>query len=76
MSNEGGNMRGRPPVTRARVLTYIEKHRPQTIMQVVRATGADRSHIYRILRATFGPNFRECWPIGIDVAEVSLLLAA
>lgn len=56
-------MRGRPPVTRARVLNYIEKHRPETIMQVVRATGADRRHIYRILAATYGPNFRSSWPL-------------
>ncbi len=52
-------MRGRPPVTRARVLSYIEKHQPKTIMQVVRATGADRRHVYRILMAVYGPNFRE-----------------
>lgn len=50
--------RGRPPVTRQRVLNYIEKHRPETIMQIVRATGADRRHIYRILMAVYGPNFR------------------
>lgn len=55
-------MRGRPPVTRARVMGYIEANRPATIMQVVRATGADRTHIYRILRAAYGPHFRDMWP--------------
>ena len=43
-------MRGRPPVTRARVLTYWAKHGPCTIAQVCRATGAERSHVKRILR--------------------------
>ncbi len=43
-------MRGRPPVTRARVLTYWAKHGPCTIMQVCRVTGAERSHVKRILR--------------------------
>lgn len=52
-------MRGRPPVTRRRVLAYIARHEPETIMQVVRATGADRRHVYRILHAAFGPNFRD-----------------
>lgn len=68
--------RGRPPVTRARVLNYIEKHRPETIMQVVRATGADRAHVYRILWATYGPNFRLRWQeraeTGPDHAKVAL----
>lgn len=54
---------GRPPVTRARVLTYINHHRPATIMQVARATGVDRANIYRILRATYGPNFRQAWNV-------------
>ena len=43
--------RGRPPVTRARVLHYIEAHNPATIMQIVRATGADRRHVQRMVRA-------------------------
>ena len=62
--------RGRPPVTRARVLGYIEKQRPATVMQIVRATGADRARVYRILWAEYGPNFRELWPVEkIDMAE-------
>lgn len=44
-------MRGRPPVTRARVLNYIESHHPISIMQIVRATGADRRHVQRMVRA-------------------------
>lgn len=44
-------MRGRPPVTRARVLSYWEKHGPCSIMQVCRVTGAERSHVKRILRS-------------------------
>lgn len=51
-------MRGRPPVTRARVLTYWRKHGPCPVMQVVRATGAERSHVYRILKREHGHNFR------------------
>ena len=39
---------GRPPVTRARVLTYWRKHGPCAIMQVVRATGADRRYVQRL----------------------------
>ena len=42
--------RGRPALTRARVLTYIRKHQPTSIMQIVRATGADRQHIRRIMK--------------------------
>jgi hypothetical protein len=53
--------RGRPPVTRARVLNYIARHKPDTVMQIVRATGADRTHVYRILRAAYGPKFRLRW---------------
>jgi predicted transcriptional regulator len=44
-------MRGRPPLTRARVLTYWRKHGPCSIMQVCRVTGADRRHVQRIMRA-------------------------
>lgn len=54
-------MRGRPPITRARVLNYIDTHQPKTIMQIVRATGADRRHVYRILHAVYGPHFRDRW---------------
>lgn len=43
--------RGRPPVTRARVMGYVEKHGPCSIMQIVRATGADRRHVQRMMRA-------------------------
>lgn len=47
--------RGRPAITRARVLNYWAKHGPCTIMQVCRVTGAERSHVKRILRM-FGDN--------------------
>jgi hypothetical protein len=40
--------RGRPPVTRARVLTYWRKHGPCSIMQVCRVTGADRRYVQRM----------------------------
>lgn len=43
--------RGRPPLTRARVMTYCRKHWPCKIMQIVRATGAERRHVQRIIRA-------------------------
>ncbi len=43
-------MRGRPAVTRARVLTYWAKHGPCTIAQVVRATGAERNYVARVLK--------------------------
>lgn len=43
--------RGRPALTRARVLNYINTHKPGTIMQIVRATGADRRHVQRMVRA-------------------------
>ena len=48
--------RGRPPVTRARVLNYWAKHGPCTVMQVCRVTGAERSHVKRILK-NFGADF-------------------
>lgn len=57
-------MRGRPPVTRARVLGYIARHNPATVMQVCRALQVDRSSVYRILRAVYGPNFRQRWQHG------------
>lgn len=43
--------KGRPALTRARVLNYIDTHKPGTIMQIVRATGADRRHVQRMVRA-------------------------
>lgn len=55
--------RGRPPLTRARVLNYWHQHGPCTIMQIVRATGADRRHVQRLMRAaekTHGPIFAAC----------------
>lgn len=59
-------------MTRARVLNYIASHKPRTIAQVARATGVDRSYIYRALRAAFGPYFRLCpdLPAGIS-GEIS-----
>lgn len=47
-------MRGRPPVTRARVLRYWERNGPCPVMQVCRGTGAERSHVKRILRLFAG----------------------
>jgi hypothetical protein len=43
--------KGRPPVTRARVLTYWRKHGPCSIAQVERGTGASRRHVIRLLVA-------------------------
>ena len=43
--------RGRPPATRARVMNYWREHGPCSIMQVCRATGADRRHVQRMFRA-------------------------
>lgn len=40
---------GRPPLTRARVLTYWRKHGPCSITQIERGTGASRRHIIRLL---------------------------
>ena len=54
-------MRGRPPVTRAKVLSYIQRADPDTVAQIARALNVDRSSIYRILRAAYGPNFRQRW---------------
>jgi predicted transcriptional regulator len=42
---------GRPPVTRARVLTYWRKHGPCGIRELARLTGADRRHVQRMIRA-------------------------
>jgi len=50
--------RGRPPVTRARVVHYIERHQPKTVMQIARAMQIDRGQLYRILHAAYGPDFR------------------
>lgn len=44
-------MRGRPPITRERVLNYIASHPGCSIMQIVRCTGADRRHVQRMMRA-------------------------
>ncbi len=41
--------RGRPPVTRQRVLTYWRKHGPCSLGQLIRATGAERSYLKRLL---------------------------
>lgn len=44
--------RGRPPLTRARVLTYWRKHGPCSLGQVMRGCQLhDRSHALRILRS-------------------------
>lgn len=67
-------MRGRPPVTRARLLNYIASHKPRTIAQVARATGVDRSYVYRALRAAFGPHFRlqPDLPAGVGAEKIAL----
>ena len=52
-------MRGRPPTaTRQRLLTYIKRARPKTVMQMERATGIKRREIYRMLIASFGKDWR------------------
>lgn len=61
-------MRGRPPVTRARVLSYIERVRPTTVMQIARAMQIDRAQVYRILHAAYGPNFRSEWSQGRETS--------
>lgn len=43
-------MRGRPPVTRARVLRYWERYGPCPVREVARALGIDRCNVKRILR--------------------------
>jgi len=43
--------KGRPPLTRARVLNYWDKHGPCSITQIERGTGASRRHIIRLLVA-------------------------
>jgi hypothetical protein len=50
-------MRGRPPITRNRVLSYWTAHGPCPVMQVCRSTGAERSHVKRILRNFAGGDF-------------------
>lgn len=52
--------KGRPPITRERVLAYVEAGHTLSVKQVARETGADRSHVYRILWARYGTNFRDC----------------
>lgn len=44
-------MRGRPPVTRARVLNYWNEHGPCSIRQICRVMNIDRSDVKRIMRA-------------------------
>lgn len=43
--------RGRPPLTRQRVMNYLAEHPGCSIMQIVRCTGADRRHVQRMMRA-------------------------
>lgn len=56
-------MRGRPPATRARVLTYIKRAKPDTVAQIARALNVDRSQVYRILKAIYGADFRSRWKL-------------
>lgn len=42
--------KGRPPATRARVLTYWRKHGPVPVRQVCRALGTERSWTRRTLK--------------------------
>lgn len=44
-------IKGRPPITRARVINYLSDHPGCSIMQIVRATGAHRRHVQRLIRA-------------------------
>lgn len=62
-------MRGRPPVTRVRVLNYITKQQPKTVIQIARALQIDRAQLYRILHAAYGPDFRQRWPLGASMPE-------
>jgi hypothetical protein len=62
-------VRGRPPVTRARVLNYIEKHQPKTVIQIARALQMDRAQLYRVLHAAYGPDFRQRWPLSAETAS-------
>ena len=59
---------GRPPVTRNRVVNYIQRNHPTTVMQIARVMGIDRAQVYRILRAAYGPNFRQQWPLRADTS--------
>lgn len=43
-------MRGRPPITRARVRTYWLKHGPCPVRQICRALETERSWTKRTLR--------------------------
>lgn len=62
-------MRGRPPVTRARVIGYIRRAKPDTVAQIARALKIDRAQVYRILRAIYGPDFRQRWHESDDMEE-------
>ena len=42
--------RGRPPLKRAQVLAYWQKHGPCSLGQLSRATNTERSRLKRILR--------------------------
>lgn len=64
-------MRGRPPVTRARVLTYWRKHGPCPVMQVVRATGAERAYVKRVLKQEAAKDM----PMEFTQAEVDRFMA-
>lgn len=62
-SSAGNGMvevRGRPPVTRARVLRYWEAHGPCSVRQICRELSMDRSDVKRILRrfADLAPQLR------------------
>lgn len=61
--------RGRPPATRIRVLTYIRRAKPDTVAQIARVLQIDRANVYRILRAIYGPNFRQRWRDSDDVGD-------
>lgn len=75
--NKRGNV-GRPAVTRARVLHYIEKHQPRTVIQIARALQMDRAQLYRVLHAAYGPDFRQRWPLSAETVSnhTDLRLAA
>ena len=60
------------------MLHYIDTHHPATVIQIARALRIDRAQLYRVLRAAYGPNFRQRWPLGAktDVTLPGLPLAA
>lgn len=49
-------------------MNYIASHNPATVMQIARCLQIDRAQVYRILRAAYGPNFRQRWPHGATIA--------